>query len=266
MSDSPNLSDPDRYEADADDTNPQQATRPLPPTSSPTAAGSTRRRPVNAAEPTRSTAQTRRADPTAGYYPPPPPAGIQTPYSTRARPAPRGGGRGAARSRRDSGLYLPWWSLLLMLALVGGLAFGALLVVGTLGNQAAPGGQTPVFVVITATYTVGPPASLTPIPQLPTLTAPPPLPTIAPTASLPPGNFNIGATVQVIGTGTAGLKVHSGPSVSFASRFLAYDGQKYILKEGPQNADGEEWWHIQDPGNPTNEGWAARRFLTISSP
>jgi hypothetical protein len=156
--------------------------------------------------------------------------------------------------------------MLLMLALVGGLAFGALLVVSTLGSQAAPGGQTPIFVVITATYTVGPPASLTPIPLPATVTPPPPLPTIAPTASLPPGNFAIGSTVQVVGTGTAGLKVHSGPSVTFASRFLAYDGQKFLLKEGPQNADGEEWWHIQDPANPTNEGWAARRFLTVTTP
>jgi hypothetical protein len=153
--------------------------------------------------------------------------------------------------------------MLLMLVLVAGLAVGALAVVGNVGGQTAPGGTTPIFIVITATFTIGPPASTTPIPQPPTLTAPPPLPTIPPSVTLPPGNFVVGATVQVIGTGTNGLNVRSGPSTQFTVKFLGQDGQKYTLIEGPQEADGEEWWHIQDPNNPNNDGWAVRRFLTV---
>jgi hypothetical protein len=155
--------------------------------------------------------------------------------------------------------------MLLMLVLVAGLAVGALLVVNSVGGLTPPGGTTPVFIVITATYTIGPPASATPIPQPPTLTPPPPLPTIPPSVTLPPGNFTIGATVQVIGTGTNGLNVRSGPSTQFNVKFLGQDGQKYTLMEGPQQADGEEWWHIQDPNNPSNDGWAVRRFLTVVS-
>ena len=73
----------------------------------------------------------------------------------------------------------------------------------------------------------------------------------------------VGPTVQVIGTGTNGLNVRSGPSTQFSVKFLGQDGQKYTLMEGPQEADGEEWWHIQDPNNPSNDGWAVRRFLTV---
>ncbi len=243
-----------------DDTNERQPTRPMAPV---TPTSGTRRRPAEPqATPRQETPGVRSAapyvPPASSYAPPSPPAG--SPYAV---PVPTSR-RKSGRSRRDSGLYLPWWSLLIMLALVVGLAFGALVVVGSLGGQASPGGTTPIFVILTATFTVGPPASATPIPEPPTLTPPPPLPTIAPAASLPPGDLTIGATVQVIGTGPAGLNVHSGPSVSFTVRFLAHDGEKYVIKEGPQQADGEEWWHIQDPNNPNDDGWAVRRYLTIA--
>jgi|GEM_PF-1221647 len=187
------------------------------------------------------------------YYPPPEAPNMAAPNVRR----------GAARARRDSGFYLPWWSLLLMLALVGGLAFGALLVVNTLGGQAAPGGATPIVIVITATYTIGPPASPTPIPQPATLTPTAPLPTIVASVTLPPGNFVVGATVQIIGVGPSGLNVRSGPGKQYSAKFLGHDSDKFTLKEGPQSASDEEWWHIQDLGNPNNDGWASRRFLTV---
>ena len=53
------------------------------------------------------------------------------------------------------------------------------------------------------------------------------------------------------------------PGKQFTAKFLAKDGEKYLIKEGPQTASDEEWWHISDPGNPNNDGWAARRFLTV---
>src|SRR5579864_5174585 len=137
---------------------------------------------------------------TGGFRPPPAPPPV-SPYG-RGQAQPSRPKRGKARARKDSGLYLPWWSMLLMLVLVAGLAVGALLVVNSMGGQTPPGGRTPIFIVITSTFTIGPPASATPIPQPPTLTPPPPLPTIPPSVTLPPGNFTIGATVQVIGTGT----------------------------------------------------------------
>ncbi len=251
---------------DDDDTDLNAMTRPVTPVT-----GTRRRAPIPPDEDTSASSRTpprayrppnRPADratpiPPASYYPPEP---AYTP--PRAKP----GRRGAARGRRDSGLYLPWWSLVVMLALVGGLAFGALLVVNTLGGQAAPGGATPIIVVITATYTVGPPASQTPIPLAATLTPTAPLPTIAPSATLPPGNFAVGSMVQIIGVGVDGLNIRSGPGKSYTAKFLGHDGDKFLLKEGPQSADSEEWWHIQDPTNPGNDGWASRRFLTVLAP
>src|SRR5579859_199968 len=170
---------PNKPSDEADDTSERQATRPLETV---TPASGTRRRtgtsPAPQATP-RSNVPVSRPLP----YSPPPPAG--SPYATSAPTT----SRTKSKRPQNSGLYLPWWSLLIMLALVVGLAAGALVVVGSLGGQSLPGGRTPVFIVITATYTVGPPASVTPIPQPATDSPPPPLPTIAPSASLPPGDI-----------------------------------------------------------------------------
>ena len=168
--------------------------------------------------------------------------------------------------RASSGLYLPWWSLLLLVAFVGCMALGALAFVGSLESNGPPGGGTPMIVVVTSTFTVGPPATLTPIPIQPTLTATLPLPTIPPTLTLPPGDFQIGNTVQVVGVGDSGLNIRSAPGTDASVRFRAKEGDSFILKDGPQEASGEQWWMIQDSIDTTRNGWAARRFLTIVTP
>ncbi len=181
--------------------------------------------------------------------------------SKRGKPAPA-----LPREKRDSGLYLPWWSLLIMLVFVGCAAVGALLVVDSIGNKFAAGGETPVVIVITSTFTAGPPASPTSIPMPATITPTAPLPTIPPTASLPPGDFAVGETVKVVGVGLSGLNVRSSPGFSSTIKFRAFDDERYVLKDGPQTASSEEWWFIQDPKDDTRGGWASRRFLTVVTP
>jgi hypothetical protein len=152
-----------------------------------------------------------------------------------------------------------------MLAFVGCAAIGALAVVTSLEANVEPGGGTPLVIVITSTFTVGPPASPTSIPQKATLTPSPPLPTIPSTLTLPPGNFAIGNTIQVVGVGPSGLNVRSAPGTDATVKFLARDGETYVLKDGPQTASSDEWWLIQDAADSTKGGWASRRFLTVQS-
>jgi len=198
----------------------------------------------------------RRRRSAPAYYPPEP-----TPRSTRRPPR-------AQPDRRRSGLYLPWWSLLIMLVFVGCAAVGALLVVNNMESSVQSKDATPVVIVITSTFTVGPPATPTAISAPPTITPPAALPTIPPTASLPPGNFAIGKIVQVVGVGESGLNVHSGAGVSAPTNFRAKEGDRFVIQGGPQTLDGYEWWQIQDQNNPTTRsGWAARNYLqTISTP
>ncbi|GAB4547542.1 MAG: hypothetical protein OHK0023_09080 [Anaerolineae bacterium] len=164
------------------------------------------------------------------------------------------------RSKRDSGLYLPWWSLVLMLVFVGAAAVGAWAVVDSVGGNAPPGGATPLIVVVTATYTVGPPPTLTPLPQV---QPPPILPTIAPTPTLPPGDFRVGVNVKVVGVGVTGLNVRSGAGLGAELRFIAAEGAQFVVVAGPQQASGYEWWEIQSTENPTQRGWAVRNFLEV---
>ncbi|MCC7206188.1 MAG: hypothetical protein IT323_02715 [Anaerolineae bacterium] len=198
--------------------------------------------------------------------PPDPERGIrpdQAPVYPDARGRRRPTTQRISTSKRDSGLYLPWWSLLLMLIFVGAAAVGAWAVVGMMGEGVTPGGQTPVVIVVTATYTAGPPATATSIPLPPTDMPPVILPTIAPTNTLPPGDFRIGITVEVVGVGPDGLNVRSEPGTDPTTiRYQAPEGSRFVIRGGPQTASGLEWWDLQDVTDPTRPGgWAARPYL-----
>lgn len=256
-----------------DDYPPEESTRPLEATP----PRPTRRRlpaddlpPVNNRpalprdpEPRPARPKPTAAAPRTPRYPIPEPPVIPTP-AQRKRSS-RSTTPARQRNKRDSGLYLPWWSLVIMLAFVGAAAVGAWLIVNQLGGTAAPGG-TPVVIVITATYTIGPPASTTPIPQAPTLTGTAPLPTIVPSVTYPPGIFAIGAKVKVIGVGTSGLNVRSGPGRDATVKFQAAENEVFQLRESPQLASGDEWWFIQDPKDQNRGGWASRQYLQVLSP
>ncbi|MBX3083833.1 MAG: hypothetical protein KF716_19520 [Anaerolineae bacterium] len=212
----------------------------------------------------RRTASTR-ATGTSASVPPPPRATPRKPLPEPNTNIPGRVRRTQTMSKRENGLYLPWWSLLVLIIFVGAAAVGAWAVVGYLGGNFAPGGETPMVIVITSTYTVGPPATPTDIPGVPTLTPAPALPTIPPTGTTPPGQFQVGATVTVVGVGEAGLNVRSSPGVDGAIKFRALDGETYTLREQPQFASNIEWWFIQSADDTTRSGWAARQYLEVSS-
>jgi hypothetical protein len=159
-----------------------------------------------------------------------------------------------------------------MIAIVGAVALGMLYAVTGLDDARVPGDQPPQVEIITAPPTLSqdfaqPNAGAYPtrIPQAypsPTI----PLPTPIPSPSLPPGDFIIGARVQVVGVESSGLNIRSSPGYGGTPRFLAYDSDFFVLVEGPQTADGLEWWRIEDPDDPSRFGWAARNYLTVVTP
>jgi hypothetical protein len=160
-----------------------------------------------------------------------------------------------------------------MIAIVGIAAFGLLLAFSTLSESYTPGDQPANVRVITAEPTLsqdfaagqgGPDLWPTAIPQAqPSATVP--LPTPIPSPSLPPGEFVIGASVQVVGVGGSGLNVRSSPGYEGVPRFLAYDDEVFVLVDGPQRVNELEWWRIEDPADSSRFGWAARNFLMIAA-
>ncbi|MCC6612023.1 MAG: SH3 domain-containing protein [Anaerolineae bacterium] len=172
-----------------------------------------------------------------------------------------------ARSRRDSGLYLPVWSLALMLVFVIGISFTIVLLVLGLGGQAMPGGE-PQVIIITAV-----PSSTPPIPQfeptLPAATLPGisgevpqfPLegPTLPPVAISPtPIPVTIGTQVQTNGED---VRVRPQPSLDNQELFFAQPGEVFEIVEGPQSGSGLSWWKVRDVSDPSREGWIAGNLV-----
>lgn len=207
--------------------------------------------------------------------PPPPAPSPQVSAGGRARQ--RVQQRRQPVPRSQSGLYLPWWSLVLMVGTVGLVAFGLLYAFTELSEPATIDDQLPRIQVITSQPTLS--ADFVPgdgqaaapqggawptaIPQAqPSATVP--LPTPIPTQTLPPGDFVIGTRVQVVGVEAAGLNVRAAPSTNGTIQFQAEEGEVFAIVDGPQNADGYEWWKLEDPNNPERGGWAARNFLMVA--
>jgi hypothetical protein len=77
------------------------------------------------------------------------------------------------------------------------------------------------------------------------------------------GVIQIGGYVQITGTGGEGLRLRTGPGKSNPPRFLGMDAEVFKVIEGPQEADGITWWHLEAPYDQNRNGWAAADYLTI---
>ena len=109
-------------------------------------------------------------------------------------------------------------------------------------------------------------ADLTVIP-LPTATLKISTPTIDPNlaASLTaqPNQIAINAYVQISGTGTDGLRIRSAPGLNSDTVFRGEESETFLVKDGPQQADGYTWWYVVAPYDSTRAGWAAANFLAV---
>ena len=166
----------------------------------------------------------------------------------------------------------------MLVVTVGAIAFALVIVLSQFSAPNTPGNQPALVRVVTSMPTLSQdfydaanrsaaPAVATPI-GIPGAgpAAIPPLPTPVPSPSLPPGDFQIGATVRVVGVGLSGLNVRSEPGTGSTARFLAYDDDTFVLVDGPQNVNNLEWWRIEDPDDASRYGWAVRNYLEVAAP
>lgn len=154
----------------------------------------------------------------------------------------------------------PWWiwpiALLVAVATFIIVWFGIVLP-GIRASQGVIETPTPTP---TIQPTQPPPTGLpvvppTAIPQTPT-TAPSPIPTVLPT---PPGDITVGIRVRVVGTGVDKLRLRSGPGLNYVTVTLVDDGHEFQVLEGPQSANGYQWWRLEDSDGTI--GWAAANWL-----
>ena len=109
------------------------------------------------------------------------------------------------------------------------------------------------------------PAYLTMIPAPTHTPNAPPTPTFDPntTPTLVPGTIGIGGYVQISGTGGQGLRIRSTAGLNGDTVFRGEEAEVFIVKDGPQVADGHTWWYLVAPYDETRAGWAAADFLVV---
>lgn len=228
-------------------------------------------------------------------YPPPPPmpdprraTGETRPPARDPRAYPPPGGhvqrttsdpKRKRRPRRDNALYLPAWSVILMVIVVVGIAGGVIALVAVLGGNSAPGGD-PVFVIVTGEPSATAAGSETAVTAAPesfagaaaTTSFSGPLPTFAlegptlPPVILSPTPLTITVGVNVIVQASDGLNIRETPGLTGTIRFRADDQTIFSVVGGPESADSITWWRVQDPADPTRAGWAAADYLQAQAP
>lgn len=76
-----------------------------------------------------------------------------------------------------------------------------------------------------------------------------------------PEQIAVGRTVEVVDVGDQQLNVREQPGiVDIGIVFRAPEGSRFIVGDGPSQADGLTWWRIDDPGA-GRSGWAASNYL-----
>jgi len=154
-------------------------------------------------------------------------------------------------TRKPKAFLNPITLITALIFLVGFVLIG--LAVFFLGRDPALAGiPTPVVTKLAA-------PTLTPKIINPTAT---PSPTPTSIFFLPEGEIGVGAYVQVGGTDGAGLRMRAEPGLAGEIRFSALDSEVFLVIDGPVEADGYVWWHLEAPYDQTRNGWSAGDFLT----
>lgn len=113
------------------------------------------------------------------------------------------------------------------------------------------------------------PADLTMIPAPTHTPAATTVPTFDPnlvTPTLEANTVGIGGYVQITGTEGEGLRIRSAPGLNGETVFRGEEAEVFVVKDGPQSADGYTWWYLVAPYDDTRAGWAAADFLAVVPP
>ncbi len=148
---------------------------------------------------------------------------------------------------------------------IAALVIAALLLSGSILYilLARPADTQPGSGPIDAALTVIPAPTGTSRPLPATLTSLPPTSTLRPTPG--PGEFGLGAYVQIHSTGAEGLNIRSAPGLTADVIFSGFDAEVFLITDGPQSADGFTWWRLTATYDSARQGWAAEDFLEVMS-
>ena len=73
--------------------------------------------------------------------------------------------------------------------------------------------------------------------------------------------LSVGTVVEVYDTGSTGLSVRPQPGTGGYLNFLAREGERFKIIDGPDSRSGYMWWKLESVNDPERNGWAASDFL-----
>ena len=73
--------------------------------------------------------------------------------------------------------------------------------------------------------------------------------------------LSVGTMVQVYGTESTGLSVRPQPGTGGYLNFVAPEGERFIIVDGPDAKNDYVWWKLEAPDNPDRGGWAVSDYL-----
>lgn len=156
---------------------------------------------------------------------------------------------------------VPIWVLLALVALfsvVCGVIWSYVYLTRPTATSLQPTASA-VFSVVTAAA----PATETPNPTLILVASETPV--LTPTLPAGPvGEISIGTQVQVVGTGTDGLRLRQGAGLDFPVNYLGIEYEVFTVLDGPQQVDDFTWWFLVAPDDDTRNGWAVENFLEVA--
>jgi len=74
---------------------------------------------------------------------------------------------------------------------------------------------------------------------------------------------HIDGYVQITGTGGDGLRIRSAPGLNSETVFRGEEAEVFLVKDGPQTADGYTWWYLAASYDENRIGWAVADFLAV---
>jgi len=92
------------------------------------------------------------------------------------------------------------------------------------------------------------------------VTLPTPTETAAPTPA-PSPDIAVGQTVQVSGTGGAGVSMREEPDVNSPRLDVAREGVVFLVVDGPRQIGGYVWWRIRDLEDEARQGWVVGNYV-----
>ena len=75
------------------------------------------------------------------------------------------------------------------------------------------------------------------------------------------GGLSVGALIEISGTENTGLSVRPNPGTGGVLNFVAYDGERFKIIDGPEAKNDYVWWKIQSVSDADRSGWAVEDFM-----